>query len=270
MKRAIENLFYKKIVRNILLMSKLGRQSVLGQASSGFNFDHMYDNKPQGYYGIGRLIDAILLRLPAVEATRLRKRRLVAMLNKECATLNANGRMARIVDVACGAGRYLVETCEAVNQRAQIVGVDCDRLSLKIGKEIAARANIEPATLRFVRGNVFKLRHLERLSQSIAWAPNIVLASGLIVYLADEKVRKTFLSIRHTLGQGGLFVFSSQQSNPSRKLMEKVCTTQDGAWTLFYRQPDVLVTWLKDVGFDSVEFETDEWGMYNIFSARIR
>lgn len=268
-KQALEDFLYKKVIRSLMLTSKLGRQCVLGEASAGYNFDHMYQNKANGYYGIGRVIDFILLHLPAVKATRARKANIIRILGEEIRNRKKEGQVTRIMDVACGAGRYLAEVDAAVNQDGvEIIGVDYDPKSLQLGRSIAQAHGVSEASLRLLKGNVFRLEHLKRFGSKIEWCPNVIVASGLIEYLDDAKAQEAFRQIYEGLESGGLFLFFSQQRNPSKKLMEKVCTTNTGAWVLYYRQPDVLSKGLMEAGFQQINFSVDPWKMYNQFLAR--
>src|SRR3989338_4409896 len=269
MKQAVEDFLYKKVIRNILLMSKLGRQSVLGEASTGYNFDHMYTNKPAGYLGIGRIVDYILLHLPAVKATRARKKNIVANLTDEIAQRKKAGKVTRVMDVACGAGRYLAELDAKFKESdIEIIGIDYDSKSLMLGGTIAKSYNISEKSMRFLKGNIFRLEHLKRLGAKIEWCPDIIIASGLVEYLDDNVVRDVFGQIYEALEESGLFLFVSQQNNTSRKLMEKEGTTKDGPWILHYRQPSVLCDWLREAGFEDIRFQTDQWRMYDLFTVR--
>ncbi len=269
MKQVIEDFVYKKVIRNILLMSKLGRQSVLGEASTGYNFDHMYTNKPDGYLGIGRIIDYILLHLPAVKATRARKENIIAILAAEIEQRKKNGKVTRIMDVACGAGRYLAELDAKFKESdIEIIGIDYDTKSLILGESIAKSYNVSEKSIRFLKGDIFRLDHLKRLGTKIEWCPHIIIASGLVEYLDDNVVQDVFRQIHEALDDGGCFLFVSQQNNPSRKLMEKVGTTKNGPWILHYRQPSVLCDWLREVGFKDIHFRTDQWGMYDLFTIK--
>jgi len=268
-KQKWEDFLYKKIIRNILLTSKLGRQSVLGEASTGYNFDHMYTSQAEGFYGIGKIVDFVLLRLPAVKATKARKQNIVRILSDEVQALLNKSTRPHILDVACGAGRYLAELKQVFkNENLDILGVDYDRKSLNLGKEIASGLDLQLEDFRYVRGNIFKLSRLKSLGNKKAWVPNIVVASGLIVYMPDDTAKSVIGQVYDTLSNGGLFLFSSQQNNPSRKLMEKVCNTKDGAWMLYYRQPTLICQWLTEFGFKDIKVNTDPWGMYNLYMAR--
>jgi SAM-dependent methyltransferase len=269
MRQAIEDFIYKKVIRNILLMSKLGRQSVLGEASTGYNFDHIYRNKADGYLGVGQIIDYILLHLPAVKATRARKENIITMLTSEIEQRKKKEKVTRIIDVACGAGRYLAELDAEFNESGiEIIGVDYDTKSLTLGKSIAESYGVSEKSIRFFKGNIFRLNHLKRLGAKIDWRPHIIIASGLVEYLDDNVVQDVFGQIREALGDEGCFLFVSQQNNPSRKLMEKVGTTKDGPWVLHYRDPLVLYNWLTEVGFKDIHVKTDQWRMYDLFTVR--
>ncbi len=267
--KVLEDFIYKRVIRNILLTSKLGRQSVLGEAATGYNFDHMYAKISAGYYGIGKIIDFILLRLPAVKATRARKDKIIEILSNEILALKKKDDVARIMDVACGAGRYLTDIESKFDQSdVEIIGVDFDRKSLNLGKELAAANNISERQLRYFKGNVFCLGHLKNFGKSINWKPNIIIASGLVEYLDEESTKRVFGQVYEGLTDSGLFIFFSQQANPSQKLMEKVCTTKEGPWVLYYRKSEILHGWLWQTGFRSISIMTDKWGMYNLFKIR--
>lgn len=265
----IEDFIYKKLIRNLMLTSKLGRQSVLGEASTGYNFDHMYENKPEGFYLIGGLIDRILLNLPAVRATRNRRATIVKILSNEIENHRVKGMTTRIIDIACGTGRYLTDVSEIFRgEKIEIVGVDYDNKSLRLGEGLASRHGVLKSSIRFVRGNVFHLRLLKRFGRKIDWRPNIVVASGLTVYINDDQVLEMLRQVYGGLDKNGLFLFDSQENNPSRKLMEKICNTQDGAWILYYRPPSIWRKWLSETGFYDVIVSRDQWGMYNLCTAR--
>lgn len=268
-KDRIENFLYKKIIRNLMLTSRLGRQSVLGEASTGYNFDHMYENKAEGSYLIGGVIDKILLSLPAVQATRNRRANVVKILANEIQNHKVEEKTTKIIDIACGTGRYLTDVLTSFSsEKIEIVGVDYDRKSLALGERLSKKYGATESNIRFVKGNIFRLKLLKRFGSGIHWKPNIVISSGLTVYIDDDKVKDMLRQVYDGLDENGLFIFDSQESNPSRKLMEKVCNTKDGAWILYYRPPELWRKWLKEIGFKDIVVSRDQWHMYNLCTAR--
>ena len=264
-----EDFFYKKIVRNLLMLSNLGRRSASGEAATGYNFDYMYENKAHGFLGIGFLIDKILLSLPAVQATRNRRINIVKILSNEIQNNKIKGKTTRILDLACGAGRYLNDIAKVYpHDKVEIIGVDLDNKSLELAKSLSEKESIAKDRVRFIKGNVFKLSVLKKLGRQIEWRPNVVIASGLTVYINDEKVTTILKQIYEGLDQDGLVLIDSQESNPSRKLMEKSMKTKEGAWVLYYRPSEQWRQWLNEFGFRDIVVSRDPWQMYNICSAR--
>ncbi len=268
-KEGLEDFFYKKVVRNLILLSSLGRRSASGEAATGYNFDYMYENKAHGAWGIGLLIDKVLLNLPAVQATRARRENIVKILSNEIENRKLRGETTRILDLACGAGRYLTDLAEAFpDEKIEIVGVDLDKQSLKLAKNLSDRKGVLKERIRFVKGNVFKLRVLRSLGRQVDWRPNIVIASGLTVYIDDAKVTTMLKQIYDALDRNGSVLVDSQENNPSRKLMEKALRTKEGAWTLYYRPLEQWRTWFHEFGFKDIVIQRDPWHMYNLCMAR--
>jgi len=268
-KTTIEDFFYKRIVRNLLLLSDLGRRSALGEAATGYNFDYMYENKPHGFLGIGLLIDKLLLNLPAVQATRARRVNIVKILSNEIANNKLRGKTTKILDLACGAGRYLTDIAKIFpNDKIEIVGVDFDKKSLELAKSLSEKKGISKERARFIKGNVFKLRILKKLGHQVDWCPNVVIASGLTVYIDGDKVIDMLKQIYAGLDTDGLILIDSQESNPSRKLMEKALKTKEGAWVLYYRPAEQWRQWFLEFGFRDIVVSSDPWKMYNLCTAR--
>lgn len=261
----IEDFIYKVVIKNILLLSRLGRNSISGWADTGLNFDHMYKNKPEGRFLIGRFIDRVLLNLPAVKATRNRKTNILKILYNEIENNRLVGKKTKILDIASGPSRYLNELISDEN-KGYIEGVclDRDANSLKEGRGLA-----RDKPIRYIRADVFKLDHLVRFSKGISWEPNIVIVSGLYVYVEDGLVKKSLKDIFSCLERDGLVIFCSQLDNPSKKLMGKVCTTHVGkSWKLYYRTPRQLRRLMIEIGYKYNIISLDPIGMYELCTGR--
>ena len=264
-KSKLEHFWYRTILKNIISLSKLGRTSISGEADSGLNFDYMYRNDPGGVTAFGRFVDKLLLNLPSVKATRNRKEIIIKIIQNEIANNLVLNNKTRILDIASGPARYLVELINNSNQdNIDVLCIDKDRKSLNFGKVLAGRKPI-----RYAKADVLDTRHLKRLSRMISWKPNIVLISGLFEYKNDAFVKKISKEVYDNLDYDGLFIFISQVDNSSKKLMQEVCLTSEGkSWELIYRKPDVFRRWLLEFGFKNVIVSVDKWGMYEFCTCR--
>ena len=264
-KSKIENFWYQNILKNLLNLSKLGRTSIKGDADSGINFDHMYQNIPQGQNIFGAFIDKVLLNLPSVKATRNRKDIIIKILKNEVLNNLVLKKKTRILDIASGPARYLVDLVSGFAQNEiEVLCIDKDRRSLDFGKILAGSKPV-----RYAKIDVSRTRHLQRLGKRIKWAPNIILCSGLFEYKEDEFVDRILREVGRNIDQDGLFVFISQTANPTKKLMGKLGSTSEGKrWELIYRNPEHFRKWVLNLGFRDVIISVDSLGMYEFCTCR--
>jgi alpha-beta hydrolase superfamily lysophospholipase len=264
-RRSIKKILYERVIKSLLKQSFIGRRGLLGRSDSGATFEYIYSAHPEGRGKIGRWIDAVLLKLPAAEASRLRKDLIRDFLKREIHQNMADGRLTKIVDLASGAARYLTEAI-GFNEapHVQALCLDRDRESISLGRKIAGQK-----PLRFVRMDIFKTARLEHIAEKARWTPNVVIASGLIYYLPDVEVKKLFSRVYRWLEFGGLFVVTNMIKNPNKDLIGHLFVQQDGnAWIPLARSPHLVRTWLDEIGFENIKIANEPVGMYSIFAAR--
>ncbi len=263
-----DNFFYKKIVRNLLKTSKLGYGFVVTGAESGVNYEHIYDNVPEGSYFIGKVVDKALLNLPAVRSTRNRKDDVKKVLWNEIENNKLINRKTKVLDLASGGARYLREFSEE-HKHGQVESICIDKniASVKLGKDLSGKENLK--NIKFFKANMFSLRHLKKISDKLNWVPNVVVASGIFIYFNDEIVEGLLKEIYKHLAPGGLVVFTSYEKIDSKKLMRKAMQTSSGdVWTLYYRKPEYWRPLLTKIGFKDIFIMRDQWLMNNVCSAR--
>lgn len=264
----LDDFFYKVILKNILKTSKLGYGTIVTGAESGVNFEHMYDNQPEGKFLIGRFIDKVLLDLPAVHATRGRKEDIKKILWNEIQNNRFQGKKTRVLDLASGSARYLRELGEEHrNGYIESICIDKDKECILLGQKLVAQENLK--NIRFLKGDIFQLDHLRKLSFKRGWLPNVVVASGLFIYFNDIDVEKMINEIYKFLPENGLIIFSSYEKLNTRKLMRKTMSTSSGdQWTLYYRKPEHWISLLNKVGYHYPFIFRDHWEMNNIIVGR--
>lgn len=264
----LDNFFYKVILKNLLKTSKLGYGVVVSGAESGVNFEHMYNNRPQGSFIIGKSIDKVLLNLPAVHATRGRKDDIKRVLWNEIHYNKMMGRKTKVLDLASGGARYLRELAEEHrNGEIESVCIDKDLPCVQMGRSLSKEEGLR--NIRFFCGDIFHLDRLKHFSQKIMWMPNIIIASGLFIYFNNQQVDKMLKEIYDVLPKEGLVVFSSYEKLNTKKLMRKTMSTTSGEeWTLYYRKPENWLSLLPKIGFRYPFVLRDRWEMNNIVVGR--
>ena len=150
-----DNFLYKVLIKNLLKISKLGYGTIVEGAESGVNFEHIYNNQPEGRFVVGKYIDKVLLNLPAVHATRGRKEDIKRVLWNEIHNNKLRKRKTRVLDLASGGARYLRELAEEHRcGDVESVGLDKDSRCVQLGRSLVEKEGLK--NLRFVKGDLFK------------------------------------------------------------------------------------------------------------------
>src|SRR5204862_1567730 len=77
---------------------------------SGRSLDYVYKNEPHGWTALGRVIDKSYLNSIGWRGIRQRKANLNKTLRDLVLRVHRENRPVRILDIAAGAGRYVIET----------------------------------------------------------------------------------------------------------------------------------------------------------------
>jgi hypothetical protein len=259
------NFLYFKVIRGLLYYSWLGRRSMFGYADTGSNFDYIYLARPKGYNLYGRLVDSILLNLPSAKATRERRNIFAELIREEICTNNVSSIKTRIVDMASGQSRYILDAVKGLNRdNVEILALDLDRMALKKGSVIAGSFPI-----LFKKADVLKLDKLYDFSKKINWIPNIFTISGLYEYLDDLGMKKSLSDLSGYLETGGAIIFSWQVHNPNKSLLSKLGRTRSGRkWVLHYRNIETVCEWLRALNCIPQQIRLDNFHMYCVCLAR--
>src|SRR5437588_810646 len=77
---------------------------------SGVMLDYIYENRAQGTTLLGRIIDRCYLNAIGWRGIRVRRTLLEQALRSTIEQTHAAGRPVRLLDIASGPGRYVLET----------------------------------------------------------------------------------------------------------------------------------------------------------------
>lgn len=262
----VEDFFYTRILRPLIFTSRLGRRSMFGYGNSGLNIDYIYRNVPSGYTKFGKVVDRILLNLPAAKATRARKDKIIKILKGEIQKNNSQNKKTKIVDLASGPARYLVDLYDQENKKGniEVVCIDKDISSIKLGKKLTV-----DSPFLYTKGDVFKVQKYKKMSEKHSWVPNVVIVSGFYEFLEEDLVKKSLSQIFEQMDSDGLLLLVTQIDNPSKKLLEKLGKTKNKkAWKLIFRDPATTIKWMKQVGYKNINFEIDPWKIYVYYTGR--
>lgn len=188
----------------LLLTSDLAREGI--QNSGSYRFaDHIYAGRPSGRYGIGWLVDALLLTLASAKSFRARylfaKQEIHALITARAPHAGA----LEILAVPCGLAREMFEVAAELREthspyRTKVLwhGVDLDPDVIALASR---RARQSDARMEFWTGDA--------IAPATYRKPyDMVISTGFTEFLDGRQTVEFYRTVRHHLKPGGRFVTS--------------------------------------------------------------
>lgn len=261
-------------------VGRLSRGVSLGWESgfdSGRTLDYVYANQSHGRLGIGKWIDRTYLDSPGWRGIRVRRIHLQQLLATAIRSVAATERPVRILDIATGAGRYVLETirdlrAEAGGRALDIAATlrDLTPANLETGRELAAELGVDG--VKYEQGDAFD----EGAIASVDPAPNIGIVSGLYELFPDnDSVLASLRGMRRALAAGAgdgpaYLVYTGQPWHPQLEMIARVLINRDGKrWVMRRRTQEEMDDLVQSVGFRKIAMEIDEHGIFTVSLARL-
>jgi len=232
---------------------------------SGRSLDYVYENRPQGSSQLGRFVDATYLNSIGWRGIRQRKANLEKALCESIKTLHAEGRPVWILDVAAGAGRYVLEAIRTLPE-IPISAVLRDNREENIA---AARALAEEFGLTNVnveRGDAFDRADLAGLVPRAT----IGIVSGLYeLFPSNKAVAESLGGLAGALEPDGFLIYTNQPWHPQLEFIARVLRNREGErWIMRRRSTAEIDELVSGAGFKKCAMEIDRWGMFSVSVAR--
>jgi alpha-beta hydrolase superfamily lysophospholipase/SAM-dependent methyltransferase len=229
---------------------------------SGASLDHVYQNQAQGYTPLGRFIDRGYLDAIGWRGIRLRKEHLEKSLNEAINRLPRD-RPVRILDVAAGHGRYVLETIKRHQDRNITVTLrDRDEKNLEHAQSLA---------LSLGMANKVKTQCRDAFdpnSYADDTCYDIVIVSGLYELFSDNRsILCSLDGIARQLSSNGYLIVTGQPWHPQQALIAKTLRNHLGQpWIMRLRPQRELNALLQTAGF---EVRDQHIGLQNIFNVTV-
>jgi alpha-beta hydrolase superfamily lysophospholipase/SAM-dependent methyltransferase len=232
---------------------------------SGLTLDYVYENNPRGRTALGRLIDRNYLNSPGWRGIRQRKKNLETLLRCVITRAHAEGLAVRIVDVAAGGGRYLLETMRALPEIPMTALLrDYKPENVDAARKLAAEFRLTNVTVElgdaFDRGSLAQIRP----------RPTIAIVSGLFeLFPENAGVIESLRGLTEALEPGGYLIYTNQPWHPQVEFIARVLRNREGKpWIMRRRTTAEMDELVRVAGFDKTAMEIDEWGMFSVSVAR--
>lgn len=234
---------------------------------SGSTLDYVYRNRPSGKSAIGKLIDRNYLNSIGWRGIRQRKLHAEELLRLAMAKLRVQGEAVRIVDIAAGHGRYILEALEGMQQRPDSILLrDYSDINVRDGAALIEHKGLGDIA-RFVKGDAFDRDDLAALDPK----PTLAVVSGLYeLFGSNQMVGDSLAGLAAAVEEGGYLVYTGQPWHPQLELIARALTSHRGgeAWVMRRRSQAEMDQLVEAAGFRKLTQRIDEWGIFSVCLAQ--
>jgi hypothetical protein len=233
---------------------------------SGSSLDYVYRNEARGDLLLGKLIDRGYLDAIGWRGIRARRTHLVMAICAAARRLGTAGAPVRIVDIAAGHGRYVLDAVAQLDARPQSILLrDYREENVVQGRALIAAMHLE-GVARFEQGDAFD----EAALASLAPAPTLAIVSGLYELFPDNaQVSRSLRGLAHAVAPGGFLIYTGQPWHPQLDLIARTLTNHLGQpWVMRRRIQAEIDELARDAGFDKIEQWTGDSGIFTVSLAR--
>ncbi|TWT15756.1 bifunctional alpha/beta hydrolase/class I SAM-dependent methyltransferase [Reyranella sp. CPCC 100927] len=235
---------------------------------SGSTLDYVYRNTAEGLGPIGRLTDRAYLDSIGWRGIRQRKVHVEELIRSAMKRLRDSGQKVRIMDIAAGHGRYVLEALQAdgTARPDSILLRDYSDLNVESGSRLIVEKDLIDIA-RFVKGDAFDRDDLAKVEPR----PTLGIVSGLYELFPDNAmVRRSLDGMAAAVPPGGYLVYTGQPWHPQLELIARALTSHRGgaAWVMRRRTQEEMDQLVAAAGFRKLDQRVDEWGIFTVSLAQ--
>jgi alpha-beta hydrolase superfamily lysophospholipase len=265
------NLYWKNYRAGLRAGGLFSRGIALGHKTgfdSGSTLDYVYRNKPTGLSFFGRAIDRKYLNAPGWQGIRQRKLHIEELLRDALQRLQAEGRHLRVLDIAAGHGRYVLDALEQGIRPESILLRDLNELNVREGQALIAAKGFG-SIARFEQGDAFDRASLAAITPR----QTVGIVSGLYELFPDNDAVSASLSgLADAIVEGGYLIYTGQPWHPQLEMIARTLTSHRGgqAWVMRRRTQAEMDQLVDAAGFEKITQRIDPWGIFTVSLARRR
>ncbi|WP_137973914.1 bifunctional alpha/beta hydrolase/class I SAM-dependent methyltransferase [Pseudomonas sp. F(2018)] len=234
---------------------------------SGSTLDYVYRNTPSGKGGLGRLIDQNYLNSIGWRGIRQRKVHAEELLRLAMGKLREADKGVRIVDIAAGHGRYILESLQGMEHRPDAILLrDYSDINVRDGSALIEQKGLGDIA-RFVKGDAFDKADLAALDPK----PTLAVVSGLYeLFGSNQMVGDSLAGLAAAVEEGGYLIYTGQPWHPQLELIARALTShrEGQPWVMRRRSQAEMDQLVAAAGFRKLEQRIDEWGIFSVSLAQ--
>lgn len=267
---SIKNLFWNLTKRNLKLGSKFSHGLKIGEDTgydSGSTLDFVYRNQGESKNILGNIIDQQYLNAIGWRGIRVRKQHIEQLLAKYAKILTKQRKDVRILDIAAGHSRYILDAVsELATPPKSVLLRDYSELNVESGTALIQERKLDNIA-QFELGDAFDTASLAKVKPK----PNLVIVSGLYELFSDnDLLRQSLSGIHQAMLQGGFLIYTGQIWHPQQEFIARALTShrQGDAWVMRLRSQAEMDALVEQAGFKKVDQCIDEFGIFTVSVAQ--
>lgn len=230
---------------------------------SGSTLDYIYEDDARGLGPGGRLIDRQFLNAIGWRGIRQRKVHLQELIGKAFARLKAEGKPVRVLDIAAGHGRYILDAVAASDVRPDGIRLqDYSPINVEKGGALIAERGLSDIA-SFHRADAFDTAGLAAIEPK----PTLAVVSGLYELFPDnDAIEASLRGLSLALEPGSLLLYTGQPWHPQLEMIARALTSHRGgeAWIMRRRTQQEMDQLVAAAGFRKIEQRIDKWGIFTV------
>ncbi len=234
---------------------------------SGSTLDYIYRDQARGSGPLGRMIDRNYLDAIGWRGIRIRRTHVRELLQLAALHLHGEARPVRVLDVAAGHGRYVLDALAQGEQRADAITLrDFSERNVTDGRRLISEFGADDIAT-FEQGDAFDAASLAALPV----APTLSTVSGLYELFADnDAVLRSLQGIAAAMREGGYLVYTGQPWHPQLEFIARALTShrEGAAWVMRRRTQQEMDELVRLAGFEKVTQRIDRFGIFTVSLAR--
>lgn len=169
----------------------------------------------------------------------------------------------RVLDIAAGHGRYVLDAVAAMPVKPQHVLLrDYSDINVRDGRALIRERGLEQIA-RFEAGNAFDRASLAAVTP----APTVAVVSGLYELFSDNReVAASLAGLADAMPDGACLVYTGQPWHPQLEMIARALTShrQGQSWVMRRRAQQEMDQLVEAAGFRKFTQRVDEWGIFTV------
>lgn len=269
-KNSFKDLFWQLTKKNLKIGSHFSRGLKIGEETgydSGSTLDFVYLNETESPNFLGKMIDKQYLNAIGWRGIRVRKENIELLLNKYAEILIKNRKPVRILDIASGHGRYILDAVADFSKKPDSILLrDYSEINVAAGKRLIQDRNLE-SIAEFVQGDAFDTASLAAIKPKATLA----VVSGLYeLFSENDLLQQSLEGLNKAMLKDGYLIYTGQVWHPQQEFIARALTShrQGNAWVMRLRSQAEMDLLVEQAGFKKIDQCIDEFGIFTVSVAQ--